>query len=451
MASSQGIQAPTQTDLANFSTMSPHGKLAAYMQSDPATQQAMYGVINTQAQNEAVAIANLNAMMYSVRRRVPLNNSNGTPTLATYAPATTYNFYVPKTAGGVMLKLVFKVNLSLILAAGTSALYALNAGFPYNLINRIQLLVGGNLQVDVKPRVFIEDQKYRNKIEPLWGRTLGFSDTYLQPRRTQASFSATAGTNAYVFQIPIVLNFLYPLNPIGALPIDASATDMQVNITTPTALMGADPDNPFSAAGGTGNGVTVSSGTIGVEAEYINGINVLDTSPLQLDLTGLPTTQILEDAINPLANQSGVRFPIVTNKMDKRAKWYSYVYDGNQSTQYCLTSNVTYLSLANDQSGTNKFWEYGTGTNLLIDDFYDTQVYQPLKQDLPNEGCFPWVVGPGSDMVNVDNQRGGMDLNRVAYPASTPVIQLTSVGSSNTARVENVVFNINAAGLQAVK
>lgn len=360
-----------------------------------------------------------------------------------------YNF--PTATGGFAKELLFTVNVVLSFAAGSSAAYAANAAAPYNLIDSINILYNG-VQGRMRP-IF---QKYVKQLRgfqrPAPGIVIaGTSDATIQAQLLP-TLTYSSGSQTFIIKFRVPLNALHDLSPAGMLPIQGSSTQAQLQVNCATSLLGNDPLLNLSAATtGTGQAITVSSGTVQVECIYCDGQNLQSLQPVTLDLISQPavaTAQyIIDTTLSPLSTGSVQR-----QKIQALLEHYFViccVIDGQQSTKFATVANIAGFELDEDPVGQNKFWIYGTGSNQSIYDYYEN-IRQFIGQDL-DEGIFVMAAAPTINQANPSSQEGMTTLNMLpgGWTAATHGWQPTSVnGITNaTARVETWLISRNPQGL----
>lgn len=351
------------------------------------------------------------------------------------------------TAGGAFgLELLITLNLTITLAAGTGATYALNAAAPYNVIDTLEVLYNGS---QARTRLYIAKliASMRGYGRGLPGAALLNNNATIDGQ-LNSTLPVAVGANTWTRVIRLPLNALHPYSPAGALPIMGVGTKAQVRLTCASNLLGADPlINAISAASGTGNAVTSVTGTVKVECVYSDGTNLGGPQALFLDLNGEPTCQYYIDTqLSPLTAGTVNRQRVAM--LLKHFKMYSIVIDGNQSTKFSALSNLTEIELDEDSVGQNKFYWWGAGTNQSIYDYYD-DFRRRYGQDL-DEGVIAWVdgtAGPG-DVANYE----GMQYLDMSPGHWTDVHHGYTVGSVGgaagiTPRVETFLVSLNPAGL----
>lgn len=236
------------------------------------------------------------------------------------------------------------------------------------------------------------------------------------------------------------------------MPIQGSSTQAQLQINCQTNLLGNDPLLNLSAATtGTGQAIVVTSGTVLVECIYTDGQNLQSLQPVTLDLISqpaVPTAQyIIDTTLQPLLTGSVQRQKI--QALLEHFFVVCCVIDGQQSAKFATVANINGFELDEDPVGQNKFWQYGTGSNQPIYDYYEN-VRQFFGQDL-DEGIFVITAAPTQNQANSSNNDGAVSLNMLpgGWTAATTGWQVTAVnGIANaTARVETWLISRNPQGL----
>lgn len=362
--------------------------------------------------------------------------------------------YIIQTSNNAFLEaLRIRVALTVTPATGTGATYQLNAAAPLNVIDSIQVLYN-NTQMNLRPvirKTLRQLSGYLKTLEPVQPAGGNFEvDAFIDAYET-STFPITAGSgNTWNFEFRIPLNALHPQDARGMLPIMAPGTDVIVNINCCQSAMGVDPlISPISTTGGTGAAVTIT-GTIQCIEEFRDGKTLQGPVLQGLDILDMGTVQYVKDQ-----NLNNLVAGIVNRQKFAQVNhlYYvlSYVVDGQQSNKYCSISNIQVLELDMDAVGTNKFWAYGTGTNIDVREFW-VDIQTDIGQDI-DEGIIPWVRAP------IMNTADSSNLDGVAFLNTTPTgwtdvhygIQLGAVGSvaGINPRVETFIVMVNTAGLQA--
>lgn len=427
---------------AQVGAMSPHQRQTymGQLQDAGAVSQAVQG-------RDA---ANLAYMRRSLRKITTCPPTSG-GTSMNYVAGQQLVFNFPTATGAFAKELLITLNLTLNFAAGTSAMYAANAAAPSNLIDSINVIYNASMS-RMRP-IF---QKYVKQLRgfqrPLPGTVIaGTSDATIQAQMLP-SLTYASGSQTFIYKFRVPLNALQDLSPAGMLPIQGSSTQAQVQINCCNALLGNDPLLNLSAATtGTGQAITVTSGTVTCEAIYTDGQNLQSITPLQLDLISqpaVPTAQYVVDTVlSPLSTGSVQRLKI--SSLLEHYFAVSCLIDGQQSTKFATIANVTGMELDEDPVGQNRFWAYGAGTNQSVYDYYEF-IRQTIGQDL-DEGIFVLAAAPTINEANPSDQAGQTTLNMLpgAWVAATHGWQVAAVnGITNApARVETWLISRNPQGL----
>lgn len=438
--------APQQVGILDIGTlvgMTPTQRrdyLSSVSPSDQAAASAAVASARAQANADYLARAE-----ESIATCFPTSGGISAP----YVAGQTNIYNLPTAEGAMIKELLFTVSINVTLATGTSATYAATAGGAIagaaQGIDTIEVNYNG-VQAKLRPMLtFILEWLKGYGRSPNWVVNAGNSDTTIES--ALKSFTLTAGTTTWVSTFRLRLNALHPHDPAGILPSMGSVTPGFVKVNCAQALLGNDPIlNTVYGSGGTGNAVTINAGTstfVKVEAIYTDGTHLGGPVPLLLDLAGEPTCQyIMDQTLQPLAAGSIQRQKIAT--LQQHYFVISIVVDGVQQASFSTVGNLTGFELDKDSVGQNKFKQFGTGTNISVNDFYE-YLRNTFGQDMPVEGIIPWVVAPAFGTMNADNRNGTRVLNMTpgGWTDVHHAYQLTSTGSNGTPRVETYVVSLN--------
>lgn len=431
----------TPSQLAGLSPADRRAYFSSLPQGDQARAMAAYA--------EARRIANAHYMAASIPKWAVCPPASGSGTTQNYAAGTTLLWNLPTAGGAFAQALLFTCNLTLTMAAGASALYAANAGAPYNLFSEVRVLYNG-VQVRTHPII----TKY---MAALRGYDRARPSVALQNNNAtlDAALVGTtpvavgANTWNFVFRLPLAV--LHEAHPAGCLPMMGSGTQAQVALDCAPGALGADPLLFATAATtGTGQAVTVT-GTIKIEVIYFDGTNLYSPTPLKLDLDGEPTAQYYIDTpVTPLAAGVTTRQRIAT--LLQHYFVIAIVIDGQQSTTFSTIANLQGFELDEDSVGQNVLMRFGTGTNISINDYYEWIRYF-FTQDL-DQGVIVWVAGAQRGQTNPSNREGQQILNMVPggwtdINHGYNLIAIQGVAGI-TARVQTYLVSANPAGLLIV-
>lgn len=417
-------------------------------QTDPQTASAL----KTSFDSARMGL-NREYMRRTIRHLAIAPQASGGALTQAFSNGQQLSYLIPSANNGFLEALRIRCNLTVDPATGTSATYALNAGAPLNVIDSMQIVFNGT-QLNMRPfirKVLRQLSGYAKSMEPVApiGGNLEV-DAYIDGYIT-STYPITVNTaNVWNFEFRVPLNALHPQDARGLLPIMAPGTDVIVNIVCCTAPMGPDPIlSPVTTTGGTGAAVTIT-GTIQVIAEYRDGKTLQGPVLQGIDILDMGTVQYVKDQ-----NLNNMVSGIVNRQKIVQVNYLYYVIslviDGQQSNKFAATSNIQVIELDMDTTGTNKFWAYGTGTNIDVREFW-VDLATDIGQDI-DQGVIPWVRGPIMGTADASN------LDGVHYLNTTPTgwtdvhygIQVGAVGavSGINPRVETFVVMINTAGLQA--
>lgn len=435
-------KAPAIVTTSDLAAASP-AELAAYRsQLNPQQRQALDAQMSAQR-----AQSNADFLMRSLLKRTTCPPVSGGISQA-YTAGQQLIYNLPTVGSAFAKALLITVNVTVTLAAGTSAVYALNAGAPLTLFDNIEVQYD-NAQVKLRPYILKYLKQLAGFQRPAPGAVIaGQKDTTVQ-NALYSAFPVAVGANTWSFVFRVPLNPIHEHSPAGLLPIMGEATKGQVFITCAPNAFGPDPIlNTIVETGGTGGSLTSITGTVKAEVEYLDGTNLWSPTPLGLDLTGEPTAQyVIDTPLQPLTAGSTVRQKIYS--LNQHYYVLATVVDGNQSSSFATIGNVLGFELDMDSAGQNKFWQYGQGTNLSVNDWYQN-TRDMIGQDL-DEGIFPLVAAPVAGQANPSNREGTqvLNMNVGGWPDVHHGWQLSTVGgvAGINPRVEIHLVSLNMAGL----
>ncbi len=447
------MQAPRALSGAEIAAMSPTARAQYFSQLPPAQQQA------AMAQYQA-ALASLNRdyMKKTVRKKAICPPSSGAGFSQTFSPGATLSFNAPGANNGFLEGFYVNLNLKVDFATGTSAVYAATASRELALINEIDLLYNGT-QLKFKPYILKPLRQLTGYGQMGWPGSVLYgnhnspTDSYL----SQGSLPVSGTSQTITLQFYVPLNLLHPQDVRGLLPIDGGSTTAQILIQCAGQLLGNDPVlNTWYAVSGSGHAVTLTAAqpqTVQVIAAYRDGTSYSSTSSMPVNLAGLGTVQFQQD-VNLTGLTAGQIYRQKITFLEQHYYVIHCLIDGQQANNYALESNISYLEMATDSTGSNAFWKVGTGTNLSVQEWFN-DIRAMLGQDL-DQGIIPTVFAPvyneadesnmnGSHILNCDPSRGGW--TDIHYGIA--VNSLASTLSGVTPRVETHVVYLNPAGLIA--
>ena len=429
----------------------PPDEQQKYMQNlSPAQQQLVQQEIH-----KKVIVGNRQFMRMSCEKDAACPVTGGSGTSAAYSTGQTLFFdmpYVPGYAKGVLIS----YNLTVTPASGTSAAYALNAAAPYNVFSELQLLYNGP-QGRTHPyfcSIVDQLQGYGKPAQNAVG--IGSGDATINGQINSTNPITVGSGNTWTGKIYWRLNALGEDTVPGVLPMNAVGNRPQLKITCNPSLIGQDPlMNVLSPTTGTGHACTIT-GTVSVDAIFLDGINMDHTQPLSLNWRNESTLQYYWDsALTPFTAGTLMSQTVST----KLKHWYmvSVIIDGTSATKFAQLANITGFQLGPDQVSSQKFYNWNISNNVSIYNFYDRMVRRPFGQDLA-DGVIPWVTGPSRGVVDADNKNGIASLNmqQGGYPAATHYYQMSTVGTQSTIdgfpactpRVETFLISENKDGLR---
>lgn len=428
--------------------MSPDQR-AAYISSLPADQQAAV------AQDMAASIkeANRTFMRRSIEKvaTCPPTSGGGVTTQA-YVISASLSFDFPTANGGYAIGLLINVSVNLTLAAGTGATYAANAACPWNFFKEIDVTYNGN-QIRTHPYFLkVLGQTYGYARAQAAQVLAGQSVTNYQNAFGAFPVPVTAATRTYLYKYYLPLNALARDNPAGVLPLQGVGNKAQIKLVCVDAFLGTDPLlNPFSAAGGSGNAITLNAGAtsvVNVDVLYLDGTQLWAPQNLGLSLVDEPTVQYYWDIqYAPLVTTN-----VMVQKIGVLLKHYMVVslfIDGTSSTSFATTTNWSVLRFAQDMVGQNSFVKYGLDSNVSVFDWF-YQRRQQYGQDL-DEGVVVWVDAMTRGIVDSDNRHGEQALNMEAdgWTSATHGYQTSTINTAGTfGRIETFLLSLNTKGLK---
>jgi hypothetical protein len=430
----------------------PAADQAAYLKGMSPAMQALY-------MQEATLAQNRQFMRQSLEKTTFCPVTGGSGATAAYSPGNVLYFDLPKVPGYAKALLI-TYNLTVNPASGTGATYAVNKAAPFSIFSRLEVNYNGQ-QVVSHPYFAcgVLDQLAGFQRGKQNAVLAGTNDGTIAAQIVGSTPIAIGVNNTWQGKMLLRLNALGNDTVPGVLPANGVGNSPQLKLTCTPAFLGMDPLlNPISPTGaGSGWSVTVT-GNINVDMIYLDGQTMDVAAPLQLAWQNEPTLQYSwESALTPLNGGGGNQVKTINSKMKH---WYvcAVIIDGNQSTDFCLLSNLTAFALSPDQNGTQLFMGWNYANNISIYDFFDRYIRRNLGQDL-DEGVLPWVVGPGRGTIDPDLRNGSQWLNMTAggFPTATTIYQLGTTGSqvkpagfagaATVPRVETFLISENPAGL----
>lgn len=356
----------------------------------PSQQQAL-AIQAAQAQREQ----NRSFMALSLNKKVLAQQANGGANSQSFVAGQPLTYNVPTANNGFLVGFWVNCQLTNTLAAGTSAVYALNAGAPLTLIDSIVLNYGGP-QHNFRPYVLKYYFQMLGRLQNSFPRTIlaGQLDSYMQAyynSTTNNAFPVAVGANTWNFRFYVPMNLIHPQDVRGILPIQNGETTCQIVINCAGAPYGADPEiGTVVTTSGSGGASTVT-GTISIEAVYKDGQSYSQLAALQPNLSGVQTAQFVRDT--PLNNiLAGQIYNGKISFLHKIPWVFLVIIDGQQSSKFATTANIQLLQTSADATGLRPFVRYGLNTNIDVRSYYD-DLNQLLDQDM-DEGVWIPVYGP---------------------------------------------------------
>jgi hypothetical protein len=365
------------------------------------------------AQQAAIAAANAQRaqnrsfMALSLRKKALAQQANGGANTQAFVAGQPLTYNIPTANNGYLIGFWLTFALTVTLAAGTAAVYALTATAPYSIIDSIVVNYGGP-QHNFRPYILKYYFQMLGVLAQTFPRTVlaGQNDTFMQAyynSTTNNAFPVAVGANTWNFRLYIPMNLIHPQDVRGILPIQNGETTCQVVVNCAGQPQGPDPVlNTTSAVSGSGHANTIT-GNISCEAVYKDGQSYSQLGALQPNLSGVQTVQLVRDT--PLNNLgSGQMF---RNKISflHRMPWvWIAVIDGQQSNKFAQTSNIQVIETSADSTGMRPFERWGLNTNLDVRGYYDDLNFL-LNQDM-DQGLIPLVYGPIFEQAGTDVLEG---------------------------------------------
>lgn len=448
--------APQAVNGAQLAALSPSQR-QAYFNNLPSDQRQA-AMMAYQQQLATLANSNRDYMKRTVRKKAICPPSSGSGLTQAFTNGANLSFSVPTANNGFLEGFYVNISLWFDFATGTSAVYGATASRELAFIQEIDVLYNGT-QGRFEPYILKPLRQMSQWLGLGWpgsvlvGRHNTETDSYL----TQGSLPLSGTSQNVILQFYVPLNALHPLDVRGLLPIDGASTTAQINVRCASQFLGNDPiQNIWYAVSGSGHAVTFSAGkqqTVQVIAAYRDGTTMSSTSLMPINLQGVGTVQYQQD-VNLTGLTAGQTYRQKITLLEQHYYVLCCVVDGQQANAYANESNINYLELATDSTGSSTFWKVGTGTNLSIQEYFN-DLRDLFGQDL-DEGIVPLVYAPqygeadpananGAAVLNCDPSRGGW--SDVHYG-----IQLNSLASTLsgvTPRVETHLIYVNNAGLIA--
>jgi len=371
-------------------------------------------------------------MALSLRKKALAQQANGGANQQAFANGQPLTFNIPTANNGYLVGFWISCALTVNLATGTSAVYALNAEAPLSLIDSIVVNYGGP-QHNFRPYILKYMRQMMGALQPGWPETIlaGQVDATMQAyynSTTNNAFPVATGNNTWNFRFFVPMSLVHPQDVRGILPIQNGETTCQVVVNCAGSPYGPDPIlNTVVTTSGSGGAATVT-GNITCEAVYKDGQTYSGLSANQPNLNGIQTAQLVRDT--PLNNLgSGQMFRNKVSFLHKIPWLWISVVDGNQSSKLSATTNIQVIETAADATGMRPFIRYGLNTNLDVRSYYD-DLRNWLGQDM-DEGLIPLVYGPIYEQADPSLLEGIHYLDMTTASGWTDFhygVQLSSVG-----------------------
>jgi len=394
-------------------------------------------------------------MQQSLQKTAYCPVTGGSGTTATYSAGQTLYFDFPELGGAYITDLLIGYNLTVTPATAGAAVYALNAAAPWSMFSEAKIDYG-NTQVRTHPYYWKTIDQRRGYLSmPQGVPPAGQIDGLLTAQLASTLPIVKNTGNTWAGKMRLRLNMLSPDSVPGVLPAMSVGNTPQLKLTCTPNFYGADPlMSVMTASGGTNPAVTVT-GTINVDALYLDGSTMRSNMPLQLNLATEPTGQYYwESALTPFNSGLTWQRKQITTRLEH---WdmIAIIIDGQQSNSFMSNyANLLAFELGPDQSGQNLFKGWNAGNNVSIYDYFQMEVRDKYKQDL-DLGVIVWVDACTRGIVNPNDRVGSQVLNMSpngGFVATNHAYQVNAVSTSNgiTPRVEVLMYSMNYDGLKLV-
>lgn len=399
---------------------------------------------------QQIEAANRAFMRGSLERTAYCPVTGGSGVSASYSAGTTLYFDLPVEGGAYVTDLLITYNLTVNPATANGASYALNAAAPWSMFSEIKLDYG---PTQVRTHPF-----FLKCLDMLKGVCTGAQNQVLSGQNDQTVSNQVCGptpivvntNNTWQGKMLLRLNALGKDSVPGVLPIMGTGNKPQLKLTCTPNFLGNDPLlNPISGSGGTNPSATVT-GTINVDALYLDGVSTANAAPMQLNLNGEPTLQYYWDSALTPFTTGNVQWKQISVLLEH---WYAVaiVIDAVQSNQFATIPNILGFALGADTSGQNLFQSWNISNNISVYDYYDR--FRRIHGQDMDPGVIVWADAPGRGVINADNRNGHQVLNMQpngGYTAMNHRYQMNSIGSVCTPRVELFLVSMNYDGLRLV-
>lgn len=388
-------------------------------------------------------------MLLGIRKQALAQQANGGANNQAFTAGQPLTYNIPTANNGYLMGFWISHLLNVNLAAGTSAVYALNAQAPYTVIDSIVVNYGGP-QHNFRPYILKYYFQMLGQLAQTFPRSIlaGQLDSYMQAYYNSTNtnnFPVAVGNNTWNYRLYVPMNLIHPQDVRGIMPIQNGETTCQVVVNCAGAPYGPDPVlNTVVTTSGSGGASTVT-GNISCEAVYKDGQSYSQMGALEPNLSGIQTCQLVKDT--PLNNLgSGQMF---RNKISflHRMPWvWISVIDGQQSSKMAQTSNIQVIETSADSTGMRPFERYGLNTNLDVRKYYDN-LSKWLQQDM-DQGLIPLIYGPIYEQADPSMLEGVHYLDMSVDSGWTDFhygVQLSAVGAvaGISPRIESHAIVIN--------
>lgn len=375
-------------------------------------------------------------MALSYEQTIKANAQNGT----VFGEGKTLTFDAPIISSAYATKVTLRHNIQMVIAGGSATL---NAGAPYNLVNKA-VVTFGNKQISVNPYVAKMFDRMRGYDRTAQGTASANSRNAVIDGLLNSVPTGTlaAGTYNFKFDTDLELNALHPASVNGLIPIFSGGTKLQVALSLPNSVAGKDPlDNVIAA----GAGATVTTtGSVEVIITYRDYSSMATTQPVQPNIAGLPTVQVIEvPSITPLTAGT-LQYASFRNPYPF-CKLLHICIDGKQSDKFAAADNILSYTLDKAENTSSSFFRFDESNGGMVD--YYKGVRSRFGQDM-DAGVLVWDATT-QNISNVSSKMGNAYLNLAEYTAARYGVKVASVDATNiTPRVVTFGVILNKEGIR---
>jgi hypothetical protein len=383
---------------------------------------------------------NAQALSLAVENTLPMNQQNGN----TYGLGKNLQFDSPVLGNAHAKRITVRHNL--VINWNGVGTVTPTASYPYSFVNNVTINYGGK-QASFHPIISkFEDQLdgYNNQVsDDVVGFRLASVDNMLR----KVPSTLASGDNIIRFDSSWSLNSLHDGSANGLLPLYSTGTRMQVMLNLPSIVAQAKADALDMVFETSGGAVITVSGTIDVLVDYIDTTSFSTRSPLEVDLTGLSTVQVIElpqaVGLSPqVYNYVSFRNPYATCKI------YHILCDGMSATQFADPSNILGYRMDKAENTANPFFVHDETTGSPNAVNYYKNFRRKFGKDL-DAGVFVFD-GSTYGVEAIASKTGGAYLNLTGqgFPAARFGFKLNQVGTDRVSKIKSYAVILNDEGIQ---